>query len=131
MGLVHVENPCVGDGRAKDIPRQISQHGIITMAVVLAEGDPFLPPDVGGDLGEDGRCKAPPGPRAETARRSCGKRTETGTRYSPTRLALPVLAIGRGPPPVKSKVHMGVIAQAAIPGCAAPIAFRARPRDVI
>jgi hypothetical protein len=44
--LVHVENPCVGDGRAKDIPRQISQHGIITMAVVLTEGDPLSLLDV-------------------------------------------------------------------------------------
>ena len=35
MGLVHAENPCVADGRAKDIPRQIGQHGVVTVAVVF------------------------------------------------------------------------------------------------
>ena len=55
MGLVHAENPCVADRRAKDIPRQIGQHGVVTVAVVLAEGDPLPPPDVSRDGRENGR----------------------------------------------------------------------------
>jgi hypothetical protein len=30
MGFVHAENPCVADRRAKDISRQIAQHGVVT-----------------------------------------------------------------------------------------------------
>ena len=47
MGLVHAEDPCIADRCPKDIPRQIAQHGVVTVAVVLAEGDPLPLLDVG------------------------------------------------------------------------------------
>src|SRR5271156_1573258 len=95
MGLVHVENPRVGDGRAKDVPRQISQYGIITMAVVLAEGDPLPLPDVSGDRGEDGRCRSLQG-RAKLRGDLAGKDSDRHEELSPSRL--PVLAIGGDAP---------------------------------
>src|SRR5271165_6161883 len=47
--LVHAQDPRVGDRRTKDIPRQIAQNGVVTAAVVLAEGDPLPSPDAGRD----------------------------------------------------------------------------------
>src|SRR4029077_13123285 len=35
MGLVHAENTRVANRRPKDISRQIGQHGVVTVAVVL------------------------------------------------------------------------------------------------
>src|SRR3974377_236206 len=54
MGLVHAENPCVGDRRAEDISRQIAQHGVVTTAVVLAVGNPLPLPDALRDRLENG-----------------------------------------------------------------------------
>jgi hypothetical protein len=66
MGLVHVENPCVADRRAKDIFRQIGQHGGVTMAVTLAEGDPFSSPDVSGESHQNRSASGPPqSPRSD------------------------------------------------------------------
>ena len=67
--------------RAKDIPRQIGQHGVVTVAVVLAEGDPLPPPDVSRDGRENGLLAA-----AFKAAKNCAvilrERASTGTRNS-------------------------------------------------
>ena len=64
------------------------------MAVVLAEGDPFPSPDVGGDLGEDGRRLCLQG-RAKLRGDLAGKGEDRYEELSPCRL--PVLAIRSDP----------------------------------
>ncbi len=39
MSFVHAENSCIGNRRAEDRPRQIAQDRVVTLAVMLAEGD--------------------------------------------------------------------------------------------
>ena len=104
MGLVHAENPCVADGRAKDIPRQIGQHGVVTVAVVLAEGDPLPPPDVSRDGRENGRRRGLQG-RANCAA-ILRERASTGTRNS-RRAGSQCWPSGVIPPPVISRWTWG------------------------
>ena len=84
MGFIHAENPCVADRRPKDVPRQIAQHGVVIVAVVLAEGHPLPFPDDCRDVLENGRRCGLQG-RAKLARRSCGKgrRPARGTLPEP------------------------------------------------
>ena len=104
MGLVHAENPCVADGRAKDIPRPIGQHGVVPVAVVLAEGDPLPPPDVSRDGRENGRRRGLQG-RAKLAA-ILRERASTGTRNS-RRAGSQCWPSGVIPPPVISRWTWG------------------------
>ena len=113
MGLVHAENPCVADGRAKDIPRQIGQHGVVTVAVVLPEETRFPPQTVSGmaaKTAEQAAFKAAQELRGDLA----GKGIDRHEELSPSRL--PVLAIRSDPTAGNQQVDMGVIAQLAVPG---------------
>ena len=113
MGLVHAEDPCVADRRPKDIPRQIGQHGVVTVAVVLAEGHPLPLPDACRDVRENGwRCGLQG--RAESRGDLAGKDGDRHEELSPS--WLPVLAIGSDPTAGDQQVDMGVIAQLAVPG---------------
>ena len=104
MRLIHAENPCVGDRRAKDIPRQIAHNGVVTTAVVLAEGDPLPSPDAGRDRLEYGRLQ-PSTPR-KTARRSCEKE-DRPVRETLPRAGSQCWPSAVIPPPVTSRCTWG------------------------
>ena len=111
MGPVHAENPGIADRRAKDVSREVAQHGVVALAVVLAEGDPLPAP--GRAMSETAAPRFPR-PRQELRGDLAGKEVDRYEELSPSRF--PVLAIGRDPTAGDQQMHMGVIGQPAVPG---------------